>query len=161
MTETTEQTLPVDAYLKVSFADTPDGEPTEHTLFMSAALTRRIAGLSQAYGDLTQMYIDPHIQSLLILEAIRPRTKKGEKENPNLTLDDFPMDEKTAREILEWVLKHNSNFFIDAVSKAKNSITLENGPLKRLMDSLAGLAPSQNVKSSVGDSDVSTPKSTT
>lgn len=146
-TETTKSTKPSD-YLTI----TVNKEPVE--LFMSGGLVRRLAPYVGALEQFSLIYSDVFIQTDLIVEALRPKSKRGE-DIGRYTIDDFDISQEDTNKLVSWIVEHVLHFFADSVASAQ--ILAENSKgvvetLQRLVQSQTGSSASPETKPSVGPS---------
>lgn len=147
-----EQKQATSPRLTVSVKGPGDASPVSKELFMSAGLLRRLVAIAQAVEDITQLYSNPHVQDILIIEIMSPRTPRGEA-NMTYSLDDFEMSPEDANKIVIWATGHITGFFTNAVENIKTAV-MDNGDLKTLMESLNGLSALAEKKLSAGGSTV-------
>lgn len=156
MTETVTEIKPADPYLTVKVKMPGQEKAEDKELMMSAGLLRRVVAIASGAGDITEIYANPHIQQVILVEILQPRTEHGKKRE-NLSLDDFEMLPEEADKIVTWAGSHILNFFSGAVNNIKSAVS-DQGSLKTLTDSLNGLANSVQTKPSAGASTVESPK---
>lgn len=152
--EPTEVTMiDVDNYITAAVKYDGDEQAQERQFFMSAGLIRRLAGLVGNQDDMSRMYVDPVLQEVLLVEAIRPRTERGKEIDPaTYTLEDYEMDQETADRVLEWIEGHIFNFFIKSALKVSKAASDKNSPLQKLTQSVTGLQALLPEKQSAGGS---------
>lgn len=126
-----------------------EGRPQPKELFMSAGLIRRLASISQSHQGLIDIYTDPSMQSFMLSEILKPRTKRGE---PSLEyqLEDFDISTSEAKKVIDWAIQHIIYFFIDAVSSVKAAAMDKESNLTKLAASMTGSPASQEEKQSAG-----------
>lgn len=137
-----------DDRLKITYKGPEETEATEHEIFMSAGLLRRLAGLSQAFGDPSRMWTDAVAQGMMVVEMLSPRNKRGEEEKV-YDSEDFEMTIEDSEKLVDWGREHVIAFFGRATQGFEKAIT-QAGNLKTLTDSLSGLQALVVEKQSAG-----------
>lgn len=141
---------------------TVNNQPTE--IFMSGGLIRRLAAYT-TMDDITGIYADYQVQEILIIEALSPRSQRGVPLE-ELNIDQFGLSMGDAEKLIEWIVEHITDFFINSVEQAlkfqeKNIPILQKIETKaQLMQSQIGLKDSQEPKPSAGLTTADTATST-
>lgn len=142
-----------DAYMSLKYKGPNEAEATDHQVFMSAGLLRRLVGMAQSVQDITEIYANPYIQEILIVETLTPRSDRG-TEKAKYTLDDFEMTPKDGSKLMAWIAGHITSFFTEAVENIKTAVS-EKGNLTTLTESVNGLVDLAEKKQSAGHSTAS------
>ena len=143
-------------FIVVTYKGRDDEKPKEHEIMMSIGLRQRVVAIAASINDITAIYSNVHIQTVLLLEILVPRDKKGKAES-GYTLEDFEMTPEEADKLIKWVGDHTLSFFSNAVDNLSSAVG-STGGLTTLMASLSGLVSSQETKPSAGATDVVSPK---
>lgn len=128
-----------------------EGRPQPKEIFMSAGLVRRLASLSQTHQGLIDLYTDPSMQSFMISEILKPRTKRGEAAL-EYQLEDFDITIEEGQKVSNWAIQHIIYFFTEAVLNVKTAAMDKNSSLTKLAASMTGLQDSQESKQPAGPS---------
>lgn len=80
-------------------------------IFMSGGLVRRLTSIAGALMDVGEIFGRPDLQGVLIVEALRPRTKRGQ-EDGDYTIEDFDMNIEDTDRLVAWMVEHILYFFI-------------------------------------------------
>jgi hypothetical protein len=141
---------------------TVNDQPTE--IFMSGGLIRRLAAYT-TFEDVAGIYGDYQVQEILIIEALSPRSQRGVPLE-ELNIDKFNISMTEAEKLIEWIVEHITDFFINSVEQAlkfqeRNLPALQKIQAKaESMQSLTGLKDSQELKPSAGHTTADTATST-
>jgi len=155
MTEPTPtEYVDVNDYITIPVKGPKQDKTEDQEFFMSAGLIRRLVSILQHRGDVSEMYTDPLIQELLILETVTPRNERGVDLATQTTLDDYVMTQADADKLLAWIEGHVFNFFIKMGTLVSQAAANPNSPLQKLLHSATGLKDLAQTKLSVGASDV-------
>ncbi len=123
--------------LKVTYGD------AEHEIFMSAGLLRRLTGLAQCFGDPFAVLHDANVQSVLLTEALTPRSVQGEARE-KVSLEDYDISMDEADKLLTFITGHMLYFFASATSRVKE---LQKDPtLKAMVASTQSATGTQDSK---------------
>lgn len=153
MSNTTEQKplIKPDDYIEASYGQCGSALVSKK-LFMSAGLIRRLAAIASLQNDLSQVYIDPRIQSAFIAEILVERKPDGSPVLTDYSLESFSITTDEADRILEWGINHVLYFFIKHLEMVTNAGTNPDSQLMKLAASMNGLAALQPLKQPAGPS---------
>ena len=150
-TEITQEKPTLDPRITVEVKMPDAKEAGPHEVFMSAGLIRRLTAIINSLGEMSQMYSDPMVEDVLLVEVLSPRTERG-KTQKIYTGEDFEMTMEEADRLLEWVRGHILDFFTKTVLRVGTEATNPNSQIQKLMQSLNGLAALMQEKQSAGPS---------
>lgn len=91
-------------------------EPQE--VFMSGGLVRRLSAYMGNLQDFSAVFGDAELQNLLVVEALRPRNKRGETAQ-EYTIEDFELSTEDTTKLVMWITEHALHFFVQSLQSAK------------------------------------------
>ncbi len=126
-------------------------------ILMSAGLIRRLASIIDGYENTANIFIDPILQTVLMIEALKPRAAHGtpvEKDRV-YTLDDFDMSNEDGSKMVSWIGGHVLYFFIEGARHISENVVPQvkaaEEEIQTLTSSVSGTKSSLNETQSVGD----------
>ena len=118
-------------------------------IFMSGGLIRQIvATIGGGVEDINTFFTNPFIQNDIVVEAVRPRNKRGQtklNDDKPYTIDDFEITQEDFDTILNWAMEHVLYFFMSSLTNAQ-ALSEKTQPLMEKMEKLVEQLPtgSQN-----------------
>lgn len=131
----------------------------DHEIFMSAGLIRTLVNYANTVEDHSQLYTNPTLQEIMMIEALVGRNNRGEADTAELSLMDFGLSINESDKLMNWITEHVLDFFTRSIERLTESAKTPEGAIQRLMESLSGIQALAEKKASVGPTDVKEVKS--
>lgn len=126
----------------------------EKEVFMSGGLIRQLMPIAGGLTDFADVYADVEVQNALIVEALRPRDKRGAA-YANVTVDDYEMTIEDTDKLVGWIMEHVLYFFVNSLTSAKSLADKNQGTMEavqKLTQLQTGSPALPQTKQSAGDS---------